>query len=346
MAGLRAWGRNVRSSQYHITRACNSRCEGCWFFEFGFEVKTAADESDVEKWRSLARYERARGVSLAILTGGEPSLFPDRLRVFVDEFPYVWLSTNGLAPIPYEGLEQVAISTAVSGGGQPNDSDSFERALSNYCDDERVSFVYALLLDRTAVLESVVRRIRDNGNRVVFSYHPPGSRNPAEVPTSPMGVPRLAAQADRTRDLVAAALMAAARYPDTVLSHPYGIRTLIEGRSHWASYGHDVRPRVTKAHSGSTALDKLKAIAPDLKTINLCCMPGHGEKCRDSHAVTSWLMMSLNRFTDTEEHLQTWVEIAESFWRQFCFSPYFQRLNGATRLAETAPGLAQGCARS
>jgi hypothetical protein len=35
----------------------------------------------------------------------------------------------------------------------------------------------------------------------------------------------------------------------------------------------------------------------------------------------------------------------ERFWRLSCFSPYCQGLSGATPLAETPPGLAQGFAR-
>jgi len=36
----------------------------------------------------------------------------------------------------------------------------------------------------------------------------------------------------------------------------------------------------------------------------------------------SWLMVSLAHFLDSTESLREWVEMAESYWRQFVWSPY------------------------
>src|SRR2546426_7818728 len=37
---VRAFSRTIRSSEYHVTNACNIRCRGCWFFTFDFDKQT------------------------------------------------------------------------------------------------------------------------------------------------------------------------------------------------------------------------------------------------------------------------------------------------------------------
>ena len=71
--------RNISSkvtvSEYHLTNACNIRCEGCWFFEFGFDRET----KEVTKTGPLDAFlqaENARGInhhgrcSFALARGG------------------------------------------------------------------------------------------------------------------------------------------------------------------------------------------------------------------------------------------------------------------------------------
>ena len=71
----------VRVSEYLITNACNIRCKGCWFFEYGFEKQTK-DVNDLEKLRTFLRSERDRGINTSLIIGGEPTLHPKRLGVF------------------------------------------------------------------------------------------------------------------------------------------------------------------------------------------------------------------------------------------------------------------------
>ena len=328
---IKAFARSIRTSEYHVTHACNLRCRGCWFFEFGFDQVTGTDVKDLEAWRSFARRERERGITLALLIGGEPSLFPDRIQVFVEEMPYVWLSTNGLVPIPKEGFEDVAISITLFGGG-PLDDDLrgirpggktinglFETALKNYKNDSRIFYIYALTRDSIPYMEDVVKRAGDNGNQVEFNYY-------GEY-AGPVGIPRSNAMEER---LLEKALSVQEMYPEVVLSHPYYIRTIIKGESHWGRWGYDVCPSISQDYpgnrnrlaNGNPALPGFNSYAPDLKTINMCCTSGHCENCRDSAAVLSWLMISMQHFLDSEEHFKTWLELCEKFWSHFCWSPY------------------------
>lgn len=77
---------NFRSSIYDVTNRCNLRCKGCFFFSSG-EHEAAAEENDIEKWHAFVEKEMERGVNLAILIGGEPTLCLDRIEAFYKRMP-------------------------------------------------------------------------------------------------------------------------------------------------------------------------------------------------------------------------------------------------------------------
>jgi MoaA/NifB/PqqE/SkfB family radical SAM enzyme len=76
---------NIRSSIYDVTNRCNLRCKGCFFFSSGEHHVT--EEMDIKKWESFIDKEKARGVNLAILIGGEPTLCMDRVEAFNKRLP-------------------------------------------------------------------------------------------------------------------------------------------------------------------------------------------------------------------------------------------------------------------
>jgi MoaA/NifB/PqqE/SkfB family radical SAM enzyme len=71
---------NIRSSIYDVTNKCNLRCKGCFFFSS--DEHRVKEETDVKKWEEFVDREKERGVNLAILIGGEPTLFLDRVEAF------------------------------------------------------------------------------------------------------------------------------------------------------------------------------------------------------------------------------------------------------------------------
>jgi len=85
---------NIRSSIYDVTNKCNLRCKGCFFFSSD-EHKAAAEEMDTNKWETFIEKEMDRGVNLAILIGGEPTLYLDRVEAFYKRLP-TFCATNGL----------------------------------------------------------------------------------------------------------------------------------------------------------------------------------------------------------------------------------------------------------
>ncbi len=326
---LRELGSQVRASEYHITNACNIRCEGCWFFAYGYEERTR-DEGSAQAWRAFARNQAVeRGITSALLIGGEPSLFPDRVRAFVDHMKFVTISTNGLVQFPMGGFERVAVAVTLFGGGPVDDqlrairtngrrfSGLFDAALENYRGDPRATFVFALSPDAIEHIGPTVQRIHDNGNLVTLNYY---SRYGAGDPLRSGNEQRLLEEALRVKNL----------FPETVVCDPYYIKALITGQTPFGVFSYNVCPSVSTDHpdnkarlkNGHPTLPGFNSYAADAKSINFCCTSGHCDGCRDSQAIYSWLMVSLAHFLGSRESMETWVNLAEAYWAQFVWSPY------------------------
>jgi MoaA/NifB/PqqE/SkfB family radical SAM enzyme len=328
LARLGGFSRRIRASEYHLTNACNIRCRGCWFFEYGFERRTH-EETSLQEWQRFATEQAAAGVTAALIIGGEPTLHPDRVAAFTEVMEYVTISTNGLRAFPAADFPNVAVALTLFGGGPLDDSlrgirpngkeftGLFAEMLRNYKDDPRATFIYALSPNGVDYIEDTVRRIADNGNQLSFNYYIPYG---SEGTVSPSEERALLDEALRVKD----------RYPDAVVCEPYYIETLILGATEFGTFGYEVCPSISSAHpahaerlqNGHPVLPGFNAWAPDLRTVNFCCTSGHCDSCRDSQAVFSWLLTSLSHFLGSRQELETWVGVAESYWRQFVWSPY------------------------
>jgi len=325
---VREFSRGIRASEVHLTNACNLRCRGCWFFTFGFDRQTK-DQTDLGALKAFIQRERARHVNAVLLIGGEPTLFPDRIMAFVEGMEHVTISTNGLRPLARDGFERVSVAVTLFGGGPVDDelrairpngrtfTGLADTALGHYRDDPRVFFIYAITGRAPEYIEPTVRQIRDNGNRVTFNYY---SEYHTDNPLRREHERRLLDEALRVREL----------YPDAVVSHPYYLRALVTGRTEFGQFGYDVCPSISwdypghavRRANGNPTLPLFNVYAADLDTINFCCTHGRCEGCRDSQAVQSWLLVSARHFLHSARGLETWVELAESYWRQFIWSPY------------------------
>ena len=329
LARLRRFSKSVRTSEYHLTTACNLRCDGCWFFEYGFDRRTE-DLTSVEAWRMFAKEQaQARGVTSALLIGGEPTLYPDRIGAFVEHMRYVTVSSNGMKALPREGFERVAIALTLFGGEKADDAlrairpngmrfvGLLDRVLTNYRNDDRATFVFAVSPRFLDAVEPTVRQIRDNGNAVTFNYYSEYGSD------DPLG-------AGLESQLLDELLRVREAYPETVINTPYSIRTLITGRTHWAQFGYDVCPSIStdnhvhqeRLANGQPVLPGFNSYAADATTLNFCCASANCDGCRDSQAVYSWLLLSMKHFLDSPQALEEWMDTAESYWRQLRWSPY------------------------
>ena len=329
LAALRSFSKGVRTSEYHITNACNLRCKGCWFFEYGFDDKTI-DLASTEAWRMLAKDQvQSKKMTSALLIGGEPSLYPERVAAFVEHMDYVTISSNGLKGLPREGFEDVAVALTLFGGEGRDDAlrairpsgqrftGLFDQVLANYRDDDRATFVFAVDPESPESIEPTVRRIEANGNLVTFNYY---SAYGSDDPLRKAAEERLLEEMLRVRE----------RYPGVVVNTPYSVKTLVTGETDWAKFGYDVCPSISTSHpaheerlkNGNPTLPNFNSYASDGKTLNFCCASATCDGCRDSQAVYSWLLLSMKQFLGSRESLEVWLDTAESYWRQFRWSPY------------------------
>ena len=339
------FARTVRVSEYHVTNSCNIRCKGCWFFLNDFD-KASVETKQLDELRDFVKRESARGINSALLIGGEPTLFPQRIGVYVEEMQHVSISTNGLRRLPRSGFENVNVFISLFGGGDLDDelraykpsgrrfSGLFEQSLQNYRNDERACFIYAITEIAVEHIEDTVRRIEGNGNRVMFNFY---SQYDQDDPL----------RMDREKELLEEALRVREKYAQVVLSTPYYIETMITGTSHWGRFGYDVCPSISIDHpahterrqNGHRTLPLFNTYAPDLKTLNFCCTSGHCADCRDSQAINSWLLVSLEHFLEDANTLQHWIELSEAYWRQFVWYPHRTPAKPSTQLSPPKPAL-------
>ena len=335
---IRRFAAHIKVGGYHLTNACNIRCKGCWFFVHDYDTKTK-DNKDIAVLKQFVGDEIARGINAAIIYGGEPTLFPNRLKVYVERLKYIQVVTNGIRRLSRDDFPNTALLISLFGGGDLDDelraikpngtrfSGLFDTALTNYHNDPRATWLYAITEDGVDRMADTVQKIHDNGNRVTFNFYSRYGQDDALSKSREDGAARLIDEAIRLKTL----------YPQTVLSSPYYIRTIVTGRSHWGEFGYDTCPCISVGHpahaerkqNGNKYLPLFNTWAADCETINFCCTSGSCHECRDSQAVNSWMMVSMERFLGSKEQLVDWVEIAEGYWQQFCWYPYRTEVGNA-----------------
>ncbi len=204
----------LRESTYDMTRRCNIRCEGCYYYKG--EKQRTADNTDPAAWRALMEAEKARGVTFVVLAGAEPSLVPELCRVCHEVIPLGAIATNGMIPIP----EDVSYRIHVSVWG--NDATSartrraegmLDRQMENYGGDPRAVFVYTFTRSNIGEARQVAERLSANGCRLTFNMFsaPVGYNGPLRHDAESLYRTRLEMMA-LLRD-----------FPDTALSSPYHI---------------------------------------------------------------------------------------------------------------------------
>lgn len=202
----------LRESTYDMTRRCNIRCEGCYYFEG--EKQHAVEVRDPEAWRTLMQAERERGITYVVLAGAEPSLVPELLGVCFAQMPLGAIATNGLQHIP----ESVGYKIHISVWGNDATSQRIRKAenmlvrqIDNYRGDPRAVFVYTFTPHNIAEAAPVAETLARQGCKLTF--------NMFSAPVGYTGTLRHTPQSlGQTRQ---AMLDLLARYPQTVLYSTY-----------------------------------------------------------------------------------------------------------------------------
>jgi MoaA/NifB/PqqE/SkfB family radical SAM enzyme len=198
----------LRESTYDMTRRCNIRCNGCYYYE-GVKQHTT-DNTNPDDWRHLMRAEKKRGITFVVLAGAEPSLVPDLCQACYDEIPMGCIASNGLRRIS----DKVGYRIHISVWG--NDETSFKtrnakqmlvRQLDNYAGDPRAVFVYTFTRHNIDEAETVVRTLAAHGAKVTFNMFSAPVGYTGDLRHTPLSL------ADTRRTMI----NLLARYPDTVL---------------------------------------------------------------------------------------------------------------------------------
>ncbi|MCL2669119.1 MAG: radical SAM protein [Syntrophaceae bacterium] len=310
---------NIRSSIYDATNQCNLRCKGCFFFASD-EHKAAPEEQDIHLWEAFVDKERERGVNLAILIGGEPTLYLDRVEAFYKRLP-TYCATNGLIKLPRDRFPDMMVGISLWGDDEDEKllrgKDAFAISSHHYAGDPYTYYLYTITPRQLGRTERVIRRIADAGLKV----HMQLLSNDEEVDGFSWTDEQLAA----IRVEMDAMLDA---YPQTVISCKYYHEVITTGRMLGRPFGWNECPSVTEAIDDR--LPRPKRLihfirwAADLKTQHRCCTSATRDcrTCKDGAAHMSWVMVNKRDHLRSAKDLQNWIEVYEMFAKLYKLLPW------------------------
>jgi MoaA/NifB/PqqE/SkfB family radical SAM enzyme len=310
---------NIRSSIYDVTNRCNLRCKGCFFFSSG-EHEAAAEETDIRRWEAFVDAEKARGVNLAILIGGEPTLCLDRVEAFYRRLP-TFCATNGLIKVPRDRFPDMMIGISLWGDEEDEKilrgKDTFRISSKNYEGDPNVYYLYTITPRQIGKTEKIVRKIQGAGLKI----HMQLLSNDEGVDGFSWSAEELEAIRHEMDDMLDA-------YPDTVISCKYYHRVITSGEMMGRRFGWGECPSVTlpldNRNPRPRRLIEFIRWASDLQTMHRCCTSETRDcgTCKDGAAHMSWVMVNKRAHMRSSEDLQNWIEVYEMFAKLYQFIPW------------------------
>jgi MoaA/NifB/PqqE/SkfB family radical SAM enzyme len=310
---------NIRSSIYDVTNQCNLRCKGCFFFSSN-EHRAAREEMDLERWELFIDREKERGVNLAILIGGEPTLYLDRVEAFYKRLP-TYCATNGLIKIPREKFPDLMVG--ISLWGSPEDEkilrgrDTFAVSSKNYAGDAYTYYLYTITPRQVGKLEGVIKKIVDAGLKVHL-----------QLLSNDESVEGFYWQASQLEDVRQEMDELLDRYPRTLISSKYYHEIITTGKMMGRPFGWNECPSVTESLDDRKPqprrLIHFIRWASDLKTVHRCCTSATRDcsTCKDGAAHMSWVMVNKREHLRSTRDLQNWIEVYEMFAKLYRFIPW------------------------
>ncbi len=310
---------NIRSSIYDVTNRCNLRCKGCFFFSS--DEHTAAEEQhDIQHWETFIDKEKERGVNLAILIGGEPTLCLDRLEAFYKRLPS-FCATNGLVKVPRDRFPDMMVGISLWGNEDDEKvlrgKDTFSISSQNYAGDPHTYYLYTITPKQIGKTQNIIRKIQDVGLKV----HMQLLSNDEGVNGFHWQPEELTAIRQEMDDMLD-------QYPDTVISSKYYHKIITTGKMLDRDFGWMECPSVTapldKRDPQPKRLTNFIRWASDLQTMHRCCTSETRDcsTCKDGAAHMSWVMVNKRAHMRSSEDLQNWIEIYEMFAKLYQFIPW------------------------
>lgn len=295
----------LRESTYDMTRRCNIKCEGCYFYEG--DKQFTSENMDLEAWRSLMKAEKERGITYVVLAGAEPALVPQLLAVCYQEMPLGAIASNGLKLIPTSVSYKIHIS--VWGNDETSRrvrkaKNMLPRQIENYKGDPRAVFVYTFTRGNIDEIYEVVETLAAEGCKVTFNMF-----------SAPVGydgeLRHTEASLKKTRT---AMLKVLAEYPDNVLFSAYS------AVAHTHRYGlHDLYACPYPRMNPSTALGlgrSFRQYRTDLTWDRsaACCVPDTDcVDCRHYAAGSAVVTARLYRHATDPETFKAWLDYVDTY---------------------------------
>ncbi|MEN6509288.1 MAG: 4Fe-4S cluster-binding domain-containing protein [Smithella sp.] len=309
---------NIRSSIYDVTNRCNLRCRGCFFFSSGEDH--VQEETDLKQWETFIDREKTRGVNLAILIGGEPTLCMDRVEAFYKRIPS-YCATNGLIKVPRDKFPDMMVGISLWGGGEDEKilrgKDTFSISSRNYEGDPYTYYLYTVTPKQVGKIEPVIKRIEDVGLKVHL-----------QLLSNDEGVDGFHWREGELRDLRVEMDEMLERYPQTVISSRYYHEVITTGIMLGRRFGWRECPSVTESLDNRQPpvhrLIHFYRWAADLKTVHRCCTSATRDcaTCKDGAAHMSWIMVNKRDHIISTQDLQNWIEVFEMFAKLYRLIPW------------------------
>lgn len=307
---------NIRSSIYDVTNQCNLRCKGCFFFSSG-EDKAAKEETDLSRWNAFVDSEKQRGVNLAILIGGEPTLFLDRVEAFYSRLP-TYCATNGLIKVPRDRFPDMMVGISLWGdeGDEKRlrGKDTFRISGKNYEGDPHAYYLYTITPKQVGKTWRIIRKIRDAGLKVHM-----------QLLSNDEGVDGFNWRPQELSDLREEMDEMLDTYPDTVISSKYYHKVITTGKMLGRSFGWAECPSVTEdldtRNPRPRRLIHFTRWASDLCTKHRCCTSATRDcsTCKDGAAHMSWIMVNKRAHMRSVQDFKNWIEVYEMFAKLYQF---------------------------
>lgn len=310
---------NIRSSIYDVTDRCNLRCKGCFFFSSN-EHKVTSEETDIKKWEAFIDNEMNRGVNLAILIGGEPTLCLDRVEAFYQRLP-TFCATNGLIKVPRDRFPHMMVGISLWGDEEDEKIlrgiDTFAVSGKNYEGDAYAYYLYTITPRQIGKTERIIQKIRDVGLKVHMQLLS-NDENVDGFFWHPEELTEIRMEMDEMLD----------HYPDTVISSKYYHRIITTGKMLGRTFGWNECPSVTEPLDTRSPcprrLINFIRWASDLKSMHRCCTSETRDctTCKDGAAHMSWVMVNKRMHMGSTRDLQNWIEVYEMFAKLYQFIPW------------------------
>ena len=310
---------NIRSSIYDVTNQCNLRCKGCFFFSSN-EHQAAHEATDIKKWEAFVEKEKERGVNLAILIGGEPTLYLDRVEAFYKRLP-TYCATNGQIKVPRDRFPDMMAGISLWGDEKDEKilrgKDTFAVSSRLYAGDPYAYYLYTITPKQVGRIEHTIRKIRNVGLKVHLQLLS-NDENMDDFFWTEGHLKDARDEMDYLLDM----------YPETIISCKYYHEVITTGRMLGRNFGWKECPSVTEPLDDRNPQPKrlihFIRWASDLQTMHRCCTSATRDcsTCKDGAAHMSWVMVNKKEHLNATKDLQNWIEVYEMFAKLYRFIPW------------------------